>query len=189
VSSSKTAASARPIKASTMDSRCSRPPDSSLPGAPGSRCDLDSMSGHHPIRMSPGASAPRLRTWVVMRGFRRRARRRSGSGGPGDSLGRQFLDAAVGRAPARRRGFPAESCSRCPQARSPRSGRGCAARGGTRAATAQIMRIDRRRITRSVAKLARTRRACGANPLAGFGSEASKDQHYVLDAAHTQRKG
>jgi hypothetical protein len=32
-------------------------------------------------------------------------------------------------------------------------------------------------------------RACDANPLAGFGSEASKDQHYVLDAAHTQRKG
>jgi hypothetical protein len=33
-----------------------------LPGAPVSRCDLDSMSGHHPMRMSPGASAPRLRT-------------------------------------------------------------------------------------------------------------------------------
>jgi hypothetical protein len=32
-------------------------------------------------------------------------------------------------------------------------------------------------------------RACDANPLAGFGSEASKDQHYVLDRAHTQRKG
>ena len=32
-------------------------------------------------------------------------------------------------------------------------------------------------------------RACGANPLAGFGSEAGKDQHYVLDAEHTQRKG
>src|SRR5712691_13328310 len=31
--------------------------------------------------------------------------------------------------------------------------------------------------------------ACDANPLAGFGSEASEDQHYVLDAAHTQRKG
>jgi hypothetical protein len=46
----------------------------------------------------------------------------------------QFLDAWVGRAPAGARGFPAESCSRCPQARSPRSGRGCAPRGGTRAA-------------------------------------------------------
>jgi len=62
---------------------------------------------------------------------------------------------------------------------------------------AQIMRIDRRRIIRSVAKLARTRRspaapparACDANPLVGLGSEASKDQHYVLDAADTQRKG
>ena len=32
-------------------------------------------------------------------------------------------------------------------------------------------------------------RACDAHPLAGFGSEASEDQHYVLDAAHTQRKG
>jgi radical SAM protein with 4Fe4S-binding SPASM domain len=32
-------------------------------------------------------------------------------------------------------------------------------------------------------------RVCDANPLAGFGSEASKDQHYVLDAAHTPRKG
>jgi hypothetical protein len=60
---------------------------------------------------------------------------------------------------------------------------------------AKIMRIDRRRIIRSVAKLARTRRspaapparACDANPLAGFGSEASKDQHYVLDAAHTTK--
>jgi hypothetical protein len=59
------------------------------------------------------------------------------------------------------------------------------------------MRIDRRRIIRSVAKLARTRRspaappvrACDANPLADFGSDASKDQHYVLDAAHLQRKG
>ena len=30
-------------------------------------------------------------------------------------------------------------------------------------------------------------RACDANPLAGFGSEASKDQHYVLDAAHTTK--
>ncbi len=186
------------------------------------------------MRMSPGASAPRLRTWVVMRGLRRRARRRSGSGGPGDSLAEQdadcrgqgdqrrhtpgggwrrlrlagsgatcsgagmllsrgqpaeyaghrgemrvspahawpptrrkllflaaaeahrvlqpgagthcsvtwtvrqagddvaagqFLDAAVGRAPARCQGFPAESCSRCPRARPLRSGRGCAARG------------------------------------------------------------
>jgi len=62
---------------------------------------------------------------------------------------------------------------------------------------AQIMRIDRRRIIRSVAKLARTARspaapparACDANPLVGFASEASKDQHYVLDAADTQRKG
>jgi hypothetical protein len=75
-----------------MDSRCSRPPDRALPGAPGSRCDLDSMSGHHPMRMSPGASAPRLRTRVVMRGLRRRARRRSGSGGPGDSLAEQDAD-------------------------------------------------------------------------------------------------
>jgi len=33
------------------------------------------------------------------------------------------------------------------------------------------------------------RPACDANPLAGFGSEASKNQHYVLDAAHAQRKG
>jgi hypothetical protein len=32
-------------------------------------------------------------------------------------------------------------------------------------------------------------RACDANPLAGFGSEASEDQHYVLDASHTPRKG
>ena len=30
-------------------------------------------------------------------------------------------------------------------------------------------------------------RACDANLLAGFGSEASKDQHYVLDAAHTTK--
>jgi len=30
-------------------------------------------------------------------------------------------------------------------------------------------------------------RACDANPLAGFGSEASKDQHYVLDASHTTK--
>jgi hypothetical protein len=30
-------------------------------------------------------------------------------------------------------------------------------------------------------------RACYANPLADFGSEASKDQHYVLDAAHTTK--
>ena len=44
------------------------------------------------MRMSPGASAPRLRTWVVMRGLRRRARRRSGSGGPGDSLAEQDAD-------------------------------------------------------------------------------------------------
>jgi hypothetical protein len=62
---------------------------------------------------------------------------------------------------------------------------------------AQIMRIDRWRIIRSVAKLARTRRspaapparACDASPLAGFGSGAGKEQHYVLDAARTQRKG
>jgi len=32
-------------------------------------------------------------------------------------------------------------------------------------------------------------RACDANPLAGFGSDAGKDQHYVLDEAHIQRKG
>jgi len=31
------------------------------------------------------------------------------------------------------------------------------------------------------------RRACDANPLAGFGSEASKDQHHVLDASHTTK--
>jgi hypothetical protein len=31
------------------------------------------------------------------------------------------------------------------------------------------------------------RRACDANPLAGFGSEANKDQHYVLDASHTTK--
>jgi hypothetical protein len=30
-------------------------------------------------------------------------------------------------------------------------------------------------------------RACDANPLAGFGSEAGKDQHYVLDAPHTMK--
>jgi hypothetical protein len=30
-------------------------------------------------------------------------------------------------------------------------------------------------------------RAHDANPLACFGSEASKDQHYVLDAAHTTK--
>jgi len=30
-------------------------------------------------------------------------------------------------------------------------------------------------------------RACDANPPAGFGSEAGKDQHYVLDAAHTTK--
>jgi hypothetical protein len=30
-------------------------------------------------------------------------------------------------------------------------------------------------------------RACDANPLAGFGSEAGQDQHYVLDAAHTTK--
>ena len=30
-------------------------------------------------------------------------------------------------------------------------------------------------------------RACDANTLAGFGSEASNDQHYVLDAAHNER--
>ena len=32
-------------------------------------------------------------------------------------------------------------------------------------------------------------RACDANPLAGFGSDAGTDQHHVLDTAHTQRKG
>ena len=32
-------------------------------------------------------------------------------------------------------------------------------------------------------------RACDANPLADFGPEASKYQHYVLDAVHTPRKG
>jgi hypothetical protein len=42
--------------------------------------------------MSPGASAPRLRTWVVTRGLRRRARRRRGSGGRGDSLAEQDAD-------------------------------------------------------------------------------------------------
>jgi hypothetical protein len=31
------------------------------------------------------------------------------------------------------------------------------------------------------------RRACDTNPLAGFGSEAGEDQHYVLDAAHTTK--
>ena len=44
------------------------------------------------MRMSPGASAPRSRTRVVLRGLRRRARRRSGSGGPGDSLAEQDAD-------------------------------------------------------------------------------------------------
>ena len=44
------------------------------------------------MRTSPGASAPQLRTWVVVRGLRRRARRRSGSGGPGDSLAEQDAD-------------------------------------------------------------------------------------------------
>ena len=32
-------------------------------------------------------------------------------------------------------------------------------------------------------------RACDTNPLAGFGPEASEDQHPVLNAAHTPRKG
>jgi hypothetical protein len=44
--------------------------------------DLYRMSGHHPMRMSPGASAPRLRTCVMRPGLHRRACRRSGSGGP-----------------------------------------------------------------------------------------------------------
>jgi len=30
-------------------------------------------------------------------------------------------------------------------------------------------------------------RACDASPFACLGSEASKDQHYVLDAAHTTK--
>ena len=30
-------------------------------------------------------------------------------------------------------------------------------------------------------------RACDTSPLAGLGSEASKDQHYALDAAHTTK--
>jgi hypothetical protein len=187
------------------------------------------------MRMSPGASAPHLRTCVMLPGLRRRACWRNGSGGPADSLAEQdagcrgqgdqrrhapggrLLEAAAagrlrgyllrgghavvprttgrirrtsrrdegltgarlashaakaaipggsrsssrtpaGRRPAllgdldcalgrqrcrgrsvpRRRGRPcaspvptflAESCSRCPRARPPRSGRGCAARG------------------------------------------------------------
>jgi len=85
--------------------------------------------------------------------------------------------------------------------RPPRSGRSYAARGGTPAA-AQITRIGRRRLTRFGLTLAQTTKGLGrarrgpgqgsnvtqqANPLAGFGSEASEDQHYVLDASHTTK--
>lgn len=44
-----------------------------------------------PDAHDPGASAPRLRTWVVLRGFAV-APARSGSGGPGDSLAEQDAD-------------------------------------------------------------------------------------------------
>ena len=47
--------------------------------------DLDRMSGHHPMRMSLGESAPRLQTRVVLRGLRSRCRgqrsRRAARGG------------------------------------------------------------------------------------------------------------
>jgi hypothetical protein len=38
------------------------------------------MSGHHPMRMSPDASALRLRTCVMLPGLRRRRLRLAGSG-------------------------------------------------------------------------------------------------------------
>jgi hypothetical protein len=69
----------------------------------------------------------------------------------------------------------------------------CGTRRGTGGAV-RIMRIERRRITRSVAKLARTRRSlrhAAAGPareaLADLGSDASKDQRYALDEAHTTK--
>jgi len=50
------------------------------------------MSGHHPMRMSPDASALRLRICVMLPGLRRRACWRIGSGGPADSLADQDAD-------------------------------------------------------------------------------------------------
>jgi hypothetical protein len=131
------------------------------------------------MRLSPGASAPRLRTRVVMRGLRRRARRRSGSGGPGDSRGRSV---------PRRRGRP---CVRQPGAGVFQPNRAVGVRrhghDGLAAVVqhaadtdgpAQIMRIDRRRIIRSVAKLARTRRSL-RRAAAGPAREATMAQQAV----------
>jgi hypothetical protein len=62
---------------------------------------LHRMSRHHPMRMSPGASALWLRICVMLPGLRRRACWRS----------------AADTAPASLPRFPAESCRRCPRAR------------------------------------------------------------------------
>ena len=73
--------------------------------------------------------------------------------------------------------FPAESCSRCPRARPPGSGRSYAARGGTSAA-AQITRIGRRRLTRFGLTLAQTTKSLGV-PAAGPAREATVTQQAV----------
>jgi len=59
-----------------------------------------------------------------------RSRVTRGGGVPQQAAGQERTPGSAVRAPARRPGFPAESCNRCPQAWSRRSGRGCAGRGG-----------------------------------------------------------
>ena len=71
-----------------------QPGRSGPPARCASRCDLHRMSGHHPMRMSPGASASalRLRICVMLSRLRRRACWRIGGGGPADSLADQDAD-------------------------------------------------------------------------------------------------
>ena len=128
-------------------------------GAPGSRCDLDSMSGHHPMRMSPERERAAVRRMGVSPAHASAGggeSRRSGAAEahrvlpPCDQhrAGRMSRTVRYGRRRCRGRsvprrrgrpwrqpgaaGFPAESCSRCPWARSPRLGRGCQHAAGHR---------------------------------------------------------
>jgi len=105
----------------------------------------------------------------------RRARRRPGQGGNHDSAGGNRAGAGT-YAPGRRPLSPG------------RSGARAAARSRSGRAGPVPVAIGSRPSPASLpSPAAPTARACDASPLAGFGSEASKDQHYVLDAAHTTK--
>jgi hypothetical protein len=153
--------------------------------SPGSRCDLDGMSGHHPMRMSPGRARRGCGSEWCCQGF-------AGGGSGWRALG----PPSTGQ--ARRCRIQLCRILRTSRRDEGLTGTRSPCRGEAAVLARQLRLIAYRRPRRSCGSIdggsLGPRRswhgrggACGANPLAGFGSEASKDQHDVLDAEHTTK--